>query len=256
MPDDNVVGNRIKECRRLRSYSQAELAEMIGIHDATVRRWEMGRQVPNIEMLHKLATALETTTGYLMGEIDTPKRFVTSPEARAYLTEYLSKKGLPELTEDELYALLPDYGLGVAGGPYPIFVDSNSVPLSESVPKFISEAIKKIRKARNYTQAQVASALRISEKRVRSWENGEIVPNAIELYQLSAAFDVPLVYLVGTDDPSVNVNGTATVYEHEKGEEQSVIFERGEGANKIRMVLPSTPETYAFLREQLGDVKS
>ena len=33
--------------------------------------------------------------------------------------------------------------------------------------------------------------------------------------------------------------------------EQGVVFERGEGAEKIRMVLPPTPETFAFLRERL-----
>jgi transcriptional regulator with XRE-family HTH domain len=35
-----------------------------------------------------------------------------------------------------------------------------------------------------------------------------------------------------------------------KSDGQNIIFERGEGPGKVRMVLPATPETYAFLREQ------
>jgi hypothetical protein len=36
----------------------------------------------------------------------------------------------------------------------------------------------------------------------------------------------------------------------ERNSGQNIIFERGEGPDKVRMVLPATPETYAFLREQ------
>jgi hypothetical protein len=36
----------------------------------------------------------------------------------------------------------------------------------------------------------------------------------------------------------------------ECGNRQSIIFERGEGSNKVRMILPPTLETYTFLREQ------
>jgi transcriptional regulator with XRE-family HTH domain len=52
------------------------------------------------------------------------------------------------------------------------------------------------------------------------------------------------------DAATTNVDGTSVTYKEEQGEKNNIIFERGEGVNKIRMVLPPTPETYAFLREQ------
>ena len=38
----------------------------------TVRRWEQGKRTPDTDMLQRLARALDTSTGYLLGEADDP----------------------------------------------------------------------------------------------------------------------------------------------------------------------------------------
>ena len=71
---DFVVGDRIKFLRDGLNQSQEELASAIGMHSNTVARWERGELVPRGTSLSKLAQALNTTTGYLLGETDDPAR--------------------------------------------------------------------------------------------------------------------------------------------------------------------------------------
>lgn len=78
------VGERIKHLRKGK-YTQSELAELIGVHETTIRRWEQERdRGPDLDALKRIAHALETSVAYLTGETDDPKRYTTllgnSPE--------------------------------------------------------------------------------------------------------------------------------------------------------------------------------
>lgn len=68
-----TFGERLRKCRKGR-LNQEELASLIGVHINTISRWENGSRSPDTEMLQKLAQALNTTTGYLLGETDDPAR--------------------------------------------------------------------------------------------------------------------------------------------------------------------------------------
>lgn len=60
--------NRIKKLRNERKMTQSELGEKVGVTKATICKYE-GESVINIKrsMIAKLAQALDTTPGYLMG---------------------------------------------------------------------------------------------------------------------------------------------------------------------------------------------
>lgn len=78
------VGERIKHLRKGK-YTQSELAELIGVHETTIRRWEQERdRGPDLDTLKRIAHALETSVAYLTGETDDPKRYASilgnSPE--------------------------------------------------------------------------------------------------------------------------------------------------------------------------------
>ena len=62
-----IISERIKKLRKQNGLNQAELAEHIGVSPMTERRWEWGQRSPRAEELAKLAAALHTTVGYLMG---------------------------------------------------------------------------------------------------------------------------------------------------------------------------------------------
>ena len=53
-----VTGNTIKNLREARNFTQAELAEKIGVSSKTVSKWETGKGLPDIGLLHPLAQAL------------------------------------------------------------------------------------------------------------------------------------------------------------------------------------------------------
>ncbi|MBQ7594129.1 MAG: helix-turn-helix transcriptional regulator [Synergistaceae bacterium] len=67
-------GSRLKQQRTALHLSQELLAEELDVHVNTIRRWEQGKQVPDINKLERLADALDTTVAYLSGETDAPQR--------------------------------------------------------------------------------------------------------------------------------------------------------------------------------------
>ncbi|GHT01117.1 hypothetical protein AGMMS50276_28470 [Synergistales bacterium] len=70
------IGERIKEERKKKGFNQAQLAELIGVHEMTLRRWENDIRSPNSKSLYALADALNTSANYLMGETDDPAPMV------------------------------------------------------------------------------------------------------------------------------------------------------------------------------------
>lgn len=63
--------------RKGKGWIQTQLAKALDVSVDTVRRWEQGRRTPDSVMLQKLAQALDTTTGYLLGETDDPAKPAT-----------------------------------------------------------------------------------------------------------------------------------------------------------------------------------
>ena len=53
-----VTGGTIKRLREGRRLTQARLAELLGVTDKAVSRWETGRGLPDLTLLEPLAKAL------------------------------------------------------------------------------------------------------------------------------------------------------------------------------------------------------
>lgn len=56
---DNLLGNKIRHLRKSKNISQEKLSEMAGISPRQMIRIELGRSLPTIENLDKIAKALE-----------------------------------------------------------------------------------------------------------------------------------------------------------------------------------------------------
>ena len=71
------LGRRIQSLLQSQSIQQKELAERIGITEATMSRYIAGEREPKPETLANIATALHTTSDYLLGiehdEFDYPR---------------------------------------------------------------------------------------------------------------------------------------------------------------------------------------
>lgn len=66
------IGHRVRALREERSWTQTELAKRVGMHQAHLANIENGRKKPSVEMLAKLATALDVTPNDLMTAIAEP----------------------------------------------------------------------------------------------------------------------------------------------------------------------------------------
>jgi transcriptional regulator with XRE-family HTH domain len=56
----------LKALRKRKGMTQVELAEKIGVEQATIQRWEAGKREPDIAALHKIASVLGVSAGSLV----------------------------------------------------------------------------------------------------------------------------------------------------------------------------------------------
>lgn len=68
----NGFGERLAKLLDTEGYTQRELANMIGVTEAAISRYLKNEREPKMEIIANLATALNTTTDYLLiGKEDT-----------------------------------------------------------------------------------------------------------------------------------------------------------------------------------------
>ena len=62
-----TFGERLRALRKERGYRQGELAELIGIDQNNISRYERDKTQPSLSMLEWLCMALEVTATELLG---------------------------------------------------------------------------------------------------------------------------------------------------------------------------------------------
>ena len=65
MPNNKVVGERIKVLREKKKYSQETLASLIGVAVSTICMYETGERIPRDEIKVKLARELGKSVSYI-----------------------------------------------------------------------------------------------------------------------------------------------------------------------------------------------
>jgi transcriptional regulator with XRE-family HTH domain len=63
-----TIGSRIKALRKKARLTQAELAEKIGTHEVTLRRWENTDVAPDSKILLKMASILNVDVAEILGD--------------------------------------------------------------------------------------------------------------------------------------------------------------------------------------------
>ena len=69
-----MLNENIKQLRKNKGYTQETLAQQLGVVRQTVSKWEKGLSVPDAELLQRLAEALETSVGELLGAAPVPEK--------------------------------------------------------------------------------------------------------------------------------------------------------------------------------------
>lgn len=67
-----IFKERLRAARNLREWNQEDLAAKAGMPTSSIAHFETGTRKPSFESLRRLANALEITTDYLLGRVDTP----------------------------------------------------------------------------------------------------------------------------------------------------------------------------------------
>lgn len=62
-----MLGKRLRNLRLLKSLTQAELAEILGVERTRYNKWEQEASEPNLTMLCKIADYYHVSTDYLLG---------------------------------------------------------------------------------------------------------------------------------------------------------------------------------------------
>jgi transcriptional regulator with XRE-family HTH domain len=68
----NILGKRLRELREKQSLSQKRAAEIFGISNFALSRYETGTANPDPDLIKKFAEYYEVTTDYLLGNSDIP----------------------------------------------------------------------------------------------------------------------------------------------------------------------------------------
>jgi transcriptional regulator with XRE-family HTH domain len=67
-------GERLRELREKQRLTQREFAELSGINEVQLSRYETGKIEPSLKILATLATHLEVSSDYLLGLSDDPHK--------------------------------------------------------------------------------------------------------------------------------------------------------------------------------------
>ncbi len=91
-------GERIAKLLEIEGYTQRELATMIGVTEAALSRYLKNEREPKMEIITNIATALNTTTDYLLTGKDDTESFEE--------TYRLVARGTSTMSEDEKLKLM------------------------------------------------------------------------------------------------------------------------------------------------------
>lgn len=79
--DQRKIGQYLRAKRKLKDYTQKDLAEKIGVSDKTVSKWENGDSMPDITLLVELCGILDTNLNELLsGEQLSPDEYSEKAE--------------------------------------------------------------------------------------------------------------------------------------------------------------------------------
>jgi transcriptional regulator with XRE-family HTH domain len=67
-----MIGDRVRQIREMRGFTQEQLSELANLELQQINRYENNKNKPKADVIIQLARALNVSTDYLLGLIDTP----------------------------------------------------------------------------------------------------------------------------------------------------------------------------------------
>ncbi len=79
-----IIGQNLVELRKLKKYTQADLAEILQYSDKAISKWEKGESLPDIEVLYQICNLYGVTLDYLTheGNYEDKQEYVTDGKSQ------------------------------------------------------------------------------------------------------------------------------------------------------------------------------
>ena len=87
-----LIGKRLRTLRESLSLSQAKLAELLGITQSSLNRYENGQSTPTVELFRKYADFFDVSMDYIFARCD-------EPQGKLYQAKPPVGEGNPELAQ-------------------------------------------------------------------------------------------------------------------------------------------------------------
>ena len=104
----DIVAKRLKELIKVNKLNQKQVAELVGVTEATMSRYLNGNRIPRPEVLSNLATVLNTTSDYILGKVENPSYINTEFGQLFALVSRNAKNLSPELKQKLIKEILND----------------------------------------------------------------------------------------------------------------------------------------------------
>lgn len=179
------IGQRLREARKARNLSLAQLSELTGnaLSKSRISNYEQGLRLPSEDVIQQLATALGESADYLLCRSDEPLlRPAPSPQPAAVEEE---EKSDPDTEEAETDA------------------DGDSSGSDMQLTRKIGLRIRAIRNARGLSLAELSERTpsKLSKSRISNYEQGLRRPGLESAQELAQALgNVSATYLLCLND--------------------------------------------------------
>ena len=92
-----MIGKRMKEVRKLRGYTQEDIANKLSVSVSAVKKWEQDKTDPNTELFVRLADYLDVSLDYLLNRSDDFSRIPSLENELLAAFRQLDKDGQQEV---------------------------------------------------------------------------------------------------------------------------------------------------------------
>lgn len=96
--DQKKIGAFIAQCRKEKSLTQIQLAELLDITNQAVSKWENGRGMPDVSLLQPLCDALGISLNELFSGEHISARNIKEKQKKTFLN-FTKKSKLPILSQ-------------------------------------------------------------------------------------------------------------------------------------------------------------
>lgn len=122
----NSFGANLKALRKKAGLSQPELAYLVGVHETTIRSWELNDRQPTVDNVKKLAEALGVSEQQLLAPDMRPSGWVLSIKiAHDYREEVIDvSKGTPNVSNLNMHK---DGATLVLSAPFEMWTNEENI---------------------------------------------------------------------------------------------------------------------------------